>query len=134
MSNLAKYQEMAQKIEDLREQMKDQATVILREGLQDIFNAFPSVTSIGWKQYTPYFCDGDECIFGVESDQPDINEECGWDIPYDEDLESLRDPQTAAAQLLGMIGNDDFKLMFGDHVHVTFYRDGHVDISGYDHE
>ncbi|MFI7641887.1 hypothetical protein [Nonomuraea sp. NPDC049400] len=40
------------------------------EELQPLLQALlddPSIVSFGWHQYTPYFNDGDECVFGVGS-------------------------------------------------------------------
>lgn len=33
------------------------------------------IDSIGWTQYTPYFNDGDECVFGVNNDDLFVNGE-----------------------------------------------------------
>lgn len=42
------------------------------------------IKSISWTQYTPYFNDGDECIFGVYLDNLDLNDE-----GYEDDNELL---------------------------------------------
>lgn len=38
---------------------------ILRARVQDVFNRFPVVESVGWVQYVPYFNDGDPCTWTV---------------------------------------------------------------------
>lgn len=32
---------------------------------QGLFDEFPELTVVGWVQYTPYFNDGDPCVFSV---------------------------------------------------------------------
>ena len=65
---------------DIEQQKKDMAEKI-RSGLDGAFKQFfelvPEAKSIAWTQYTPYFADGDECVFRVndyelhESEDPD---------------------------------------------------------------
>lgn len=52
--------------EQLRQEMKDLGTRLFKEGSQDIFDTYPDLVSFSWVQYTPYFNDGDECVFGVD--------------------------------------------------------------------
>lgn len=80
------------------------------------------VTAIRWRQYTPYFNDGDACIFGVrgfyikldgDSTGGDYND--GFQNMYaikDEKIKKLYDE-------LCSIPSDVFELAFGDHVKVT---------------
>jgi len=35
---------------------------------KELFAQAPNLKSVGWTQYTPYFSDGDECIFSVHAD------------------------------------------------------------------
>ncbi len=39
---------------------------------KELFAKFPSLDSFTWTQYTPYFNDGDECIFGVDEEPRDV--------------------------------------------------------------
>jgi hypothetical protein len=48
---------------------------------QELFNKHPDLKSFAWKQYTPYFCDGEPCYFGVYGDEPEINKH----EPYERD-------------------------------------------------
>jgi hypothetical protein len=50
--------------EGLREQHDPQ---ILADALAEAF-AHPSIVAIRWTQYTPYFNDGDACVFSVYAD------------------------------------------------------------------
>ena len=46
-----------------------------------IFKNYPRVISFGWTQYTPYFMDGDPCVFYANTDYFYVN---GWDSEIDE--------------------------------------------------
>ena len=57
----------------LREEVKNECGFILREAVKDIFEEYPHVESLGWNQYTPYFNDGDECVFCIDTDYIILN-------------------------------------------------------------
>ena len=147
----------------------------------EIFKQAPNLKSFGWRQYTPYFNDGDSCEFGVNVDYPLIN---GEDEDYGDDVEisiKIQDYKTleteedvrinnevaekagmtwyknkkvgdnglcynakydAAAdkavneikEVLASIPEDFFEDMFGDHVTVTIYADGNIDVADYEHD
>lgn len=54
----------AQKV--MGESMKD--AIVL--GLGDIFEKYPFLGGVTWTQYTPYFNDGDACVFTAHTDYP----------------------------------------------------------------
>jgi 5'-3' exonuclease len=132
--NLEQYKGLRDQIVDLRKQMQVDAKQILQDGLREIFDQFPEVESIGWKQYTPYFNDGDECIFRCYADEPDINGNCGWELSYHEETELLAPAQKAASKILEVIEDEDYKIMFGDHALITIHRDGTIDVEEYVHD
>jgi hypothetical protein len=111
------------------------------------------IESIGWRQYTPYFNDGDECVFGVYYDDLTIN---GID-EYDDDekeIEFIRkriwngdswveNPNLDTheysllkqiEEVLKGVPDDFYKDLFGDHVTVTVYKDGRIETEKYDHD
>ena len=61
----ANYDDLNQRIRDLRAQMTVQSKEILEQVVADLFDTCPEVHQIHWTQYTPYFNDGEECMFGV---------------------------------------------------------------------
>lgn len=63
-----KYQEVQEKIKAIKEEATLVAKNILSEGTTDYFNKYSHlVKGIVWTQYTPFFNDGDECIFSVNT-------------------------------------------------------------------
>lgn len=73
----AKIKETANEIEAARARLKSQSQELLKESFQKIFETYPTVAKIAWTQYTPYFNDGDECVFGVND----------WEIFSTEEVE-----------------------------------------------
>src|SRR4051794_19743146 len=64
-SLLEAQKEIHQKMEAMKAELKTIGERLFKEGSQDIFDMFPELQSFSWTQYTPYFNDGDECIFRV---------------------------------------------------------------------
>lgn len=83
---LSEYKELTDRISALREQAKEKAKTILKEGMVSYFQKHGHLTEcIVWKQFTPYFNDGEACEFRVhepvvimkplvESDEEDEHE------------------------------------------------------------
>lgn len=59
------------------EKQKDEALEAVRKEFPDLFaELFEKsvlINSVSWTQYTPYFMDGDECVFGINADELDVN-------------------------------------------------------------
>lgn len=47
------------------QQMQEQGQTLLAEKMKDLMDSCPEVASLTWRGYTPYFNDGDECVYGV---------------------------------------------------------------------
>ncbi len=45
--------------------LKEEGAEALKEVLREFFAKFPEARAIRWRQYTPYFNDGDPCNFSV---------------------------------------------------------------------
>lgn len=58
-------EEFKRKKEELQKVMNKQGQNLITELFQKAFDEMPSLESIEWTQYTPYFNDGDSCVFSV---------------------------------------------------------------------
>lgn len=47
----------------------EKGTRAVKQEILSIFDEFPHVKKIAWKQYTPYFNDGDPCVFAIHEIQ-----------------------------------------------------------------
>ena len=126
----------------------------LNQKLQAIMQKMPTkIQSLGWTQYTPYWCDGDICEFGVNLDLLYINGEyedggeidCHYPTTYDVvdgQYKDIPNPNYDAAcgepyeefkGVLESIPQEFFKEIYGDHLTITVYRD-RVDVEAFDHD
>lgn len=45
--------------------IQNEGKILLEQALSDLSSQFHEIRGLQWKQYTPYFCDGEPCHFGV---------------------------------------------------------------------
>jgi hypothetical protein len=77
---------------DRKLQHEGQAAV--KDAFKDLFDKFPEARSISWRQYTPYFCDGDPCYFGVH----EFDVSLGTDETLKEQIKELKAETVKAAK------------------------------------
>ena len=124
----------------------------VQEILSELFRSFwdycPEVQSIVWVQYTPYFNDGEECIFSIDiptfcnTDNPeyaqrlyegeDIGIEGLGSIPYKE-IKKNKIAKELVETIRSPLGMEIFRLAFGDGYMVVATKQG-FSILPYDHE
>lgn len=130
--------------------------------LKAVFDEVPELVVIKWNQYTPYFNDGDECVFrvgepqfagleeGVTMTDEEILEAASDTSSYEIDHDNLRPligygAKTGLltkekAELLEEVSGalqttleDALKSVFGDHAQITVTRQG-VTVSEFNHD
>lgn len=128
---------------------------------KELFQAYPELKSFGWTQYTPFFNDGEPCVFSSNHDYPTINgndensgnneqEEGVIDIVSDSEetrCDSSTDWKyvpnetynpyygeivTTLKEFLNLFDDDDMKGLFDNHVTVTITEEGSF-TEEYDH-
>ena len=149
--------QMNEEMETLREKYKEKTQFIFKSMFSEFFSEHPEVTAFGWHQYTPYFNDGDECVFrcnveyGWATNAPDYqnvsygeydgeNEDWVWvdDPDYGCQNEELIPEKTSKSleklrKVLGGIDEEVYKTMFGDHVTVIVTPNG-IETEYYEHD
>lgn len=141
MTTLEKIKQMKQ---DYKTLVSQEGKTLVKELLTTFFSEAPDVESVRWAQYTPYFNDGDACVFSVnepkvmffEGKTPELKYE-----PEDEeeyiDSWSLKDgPVSEAIGKLGEALNgieDVLKETLGDHSEITATRTS-VEVEEYEHD
>ena len=109
---------------------------VVRSAIQDFFTQNPDIKTLWWTQYTPYFNDGEACVFG-------IGEVCGSsETKKLEDIDSYWESDELSDELykviyefakeLGMV-DDLLEFAFGDHCIVVATIDG-FEIGEYEHD
>lgn len=150
----AYFDTMKSEIKLFRERMKDEGEKFFLEQSKELFKENPNLVKFAWHQYTPYFNDGDPCVFRASLEYPSVlligdvvKDEDGNPLPeYDEDLwmdeESYfsKDDKSEPAKIcrnviafLGQFDDDDVEEFFGDHCQVIVSRDG-IEVESYSHD
>jgi hypothetical protein len=130
-------------IEAAKEQVKKAGATAVGALFKKFFEEYPTVTAIGWLQYTPYFNDGESCEFSVRepylTTKKDLDFESVSSLDDEEetgflDSYSLKGQGKEALFRLARSMNDDiFETAFGDHVMVIATPAG-FHVSEYDHD
>lgn len=127
------YAKIQEQIKGLLKDAEVKAREIMDAGFKDIFGRYPDLKEISWTQYTPWFNDGDECVFGVN--EPYIkflSDDEGRD-EYDLEGEMQGEAYEEVSTFLSTFKDEDMQRVFGDHVTVVVTRDG-IETDGYDHD
>lgn len=146
--------------EELRKKFQTKAQELFKETTKKFFAKNPAVTAIVWSQYTPYFNDGDTCVFSVGdpnfTNVDDLEELSSWGEYEGEDETKWSenswgftynmDKHKTVYEGVDLAYIDKFsrliqsgameevmEAMFGDHVRVVATRDG-FEVNDYDHE
>lgn len=129
---------------ELTKQLESEAVAILRPLLEGFLKDHPSIEALKWRQYTPYFNDGNECTFRVDElyvKSVDGDEDDG---DYGDGFITLYSPEETGVPLLSaeavialgsaLSANEEACLAaFGDHVEVIVTRDG-IEVEEYSHD
>lgn len=154
------YAEMKRQRNEINAQLKAAAKDVFKEQSKGLFDAHPLLESFSWTQYTPYFNDGEECVFRSNTAYPQIKickqpSDAEGEEPVKEEDEDnefydkrrysgshaiLDYPNTpqekagcAVIDFLKTFDKDELREMFDNHVKVSVTRAG-VDVDEYDHD
>lgn len=129
----------------LQTEFQEKGKALLITAFSEFFQANPEIKSILWCQYTPYFNDGDECIFSVHDmvyslSIDEIEEANRTDVYGDEERfysRYTKGPHREAfdefTSEIMSLPNEIYKETFGDHVMVLATREG-FHTEEYDHD
>lgn len=148
--SLSKYQEAKKIMDDARDTMRKTAKGAFEDAAIAVFEKHPNLDRFSWTQYTPYFNDGDECVFRAGTNYPAVvmkDDEFGEDADYhdfeDDDYYINKQPRESLSEgdlarldvieLLSQFDEDTYKDVFGDHTRVVVTRDG-IETEEYEHD
>lgn len=110
-----KLNEIQKQIEKLEKQAHKESSKLISKGFKEVFKKHPDLKSFSWTQYTPYFNDGDECVFSAHTDYISINgsEECESIYEVRQFLDTLHNPKKEITRLQKRI--EEYKKEKYDH-------------------
>lgn len=136
--------------EDAQALCKATAEAAFAESSKSLFETFPDLYSFSYEQWTPYFNDGDPCVFHANTDYPKITlqnefdrgedgvEVEDWSITYGRkqgrELSRHEVIGEKVVEFLTMFHEDELLEMFGDNMRVVVRR-GEIEVEEYsDHD
>lgn len=139
------FETMKAKIAEFQKQMEEEGKELFLSMCTEFFAEHPTLLKFGWHQYTPYFNDGDECVFSAALDYPNMLlsgegeysdedtwlDEEAWFKSEDKSSESILHGELR--EFLGQFDDEDVKMFFGDHCQVVVSRDG-IEVEEYSHD
>jgi len=115
----------------IRQELIERTKAELLSVVCTIMRNSDNVQSVSFTAYAPYFNDGDECVFSVNTDYLEVNGEDADEVDLSErDVDIVSD----ISEILGMVDDEVYREMIGNHVRATIYADGSIDVAGYDHD
>lgn len=131
------------KYEEYKAKFVAEAKEEFTKSFKEVFETYPEILSIKWQQYTPYFNDGDECLFHVGDCTFNFGEYevegyvSEWDIKDIPELDKLTYLNPILQTIGRNIGNSSFEEvmqeMFGNHIEVTATKEG-IQVDEYYHD
>jgi hypothetical protein len=132
---------LKKQLDDTREEMVKLGRDALTAEFKRIFEEWPEIEGIRWTQYTPYFNDGDPCVFHVNGSYVKIGDEGGddddgWKDRYEVgDRDSIEYKRCKEIQDSLDLCEEILPFIFGDHVQVTIWRGkDEAEVEDHDHD
>ncbi len=61
-----KFDNMIAEQKKIKTKFQSEGQAITKETFKEFFDVNPGITAVIWTQYTPYFNDGEPCVFGLQ--------------------------------------------------------------------
>lgn len=133
-----KLEEIIKMKEAFQEKIEAEGEAAVKTFLKEWFDQHPEYYGIKWAQYTPYFNDGDTCVFRIQCIEGFRTKEefedavpgdgKGHDFEYGPDAEDGKDLTEAFNAI-----EDLLETVFGDHAKVEVTREK-IEVTEYEHD
>lgn len=134
------FDELAALKEAYDTKLAEEGEAAVKDLFKELFDKHPALQAVEWRQYTPYFNDGDPCYFRVGEFEADFDgyeeDEEDEDSVEEEATEAVVDYDAineAVGELESELPEDVLESVFGDHVRIKATREG-FEVSEYDHD
>lgn len=122
----------------LKEEFQSNFTKVFKEELKSFFDKFPTVYAVSWRQYTPYFNDGEACEFRKpDLDELEVNlvESNDFISFYDFQDANLLKEMKKELHWFDEIEEEYFRILFGDHAQISINNNLTITVESYtDHD
>lgn len=69
---MSDYTQIKEQMKQLKQQQLEAAKGFFNQYSKELFDKYPKLNSFGWVQYTPWFNDGDECVFSAHTSEDSL--------------------------------------------------------------
>lgn len=122
------------KLAEEKKEFEKRGGDLIKAAVKTFLEKNPEVSAIRWNQYTPYFNDGEECVFRVNEMEVQFADDEDEDFI---DSYSINNDKVADAlgELESKLGDheDILRSIFGDHAEITVTADK-ITVEEYEHE
>lgn len=140
--------DMNNKIKEIKQCQVDLFNESFKEVIKEVFSSVPGLNKIGWTQYTPYFNDGEECVFGVSdpsfdikelNDEPEKEEDNSnvwkWASSYRIKDKRPKEQYETIKAFEDLINNneDALRSVYGDHAKIIITPEN-IEVTEYEHD
>lgn len=140
-----KFSEIIDLEKQLQNKLQNFGKEAFKEAFTDFFTRNPYIDAVVWTQYTPYFNDGDPCIFGVhevylaslwfyKNIEHDYYDHIGENIVLAYDCEEMKPMYEDLDSIWKTIPESILQSVFGDHVLVRILRNGIIEVEEFEHD
>lgn len=140
---MGQFDEFKAKKKELEDMLSSFGQDMLKEEFKKWFDDFPELKAFSWTQYTPYFNDGEPCVFQISSEsfvftEDELNSlnagKLEW---YDYDYYSIEDKnlKDKAREIESKLNEleDVLESVFGDGYRIVVTREK-IEVEEYSHE
>ncbi len=123
-------EELEAKVKELAKQKALAGSAIIKDHINALFLVYPDLKSFVWSQYTPGYCDGGECEFGVALEEINGKDFYEYEAETEEitkkttdAIESFLDKKANVKTLQECFGEDIRVRVTRDKIVISMYTD-----------
>lgn len=135
LSSQQTLKQIAAKMQDGMAQLREAMKTEFYQSVKELFVRLPTLAAFGWRQYTPYFNDGEECVFHMGEVSILLHNEDNEDwldngFYYRETEQGHLAINDAVNEFVNSVPSAEYKHLFGDHVKVIVTKGG-IEVTEY---
>lgn len=122
---MSQYFDLKEQIESVKGQMSEIGEKFFSKKFKDIFKKYPNLEEICWSAFTPYFNDGEPCVFSSNHNYAEFS--------FHEDKEDNEEAESEVESFLSKFDDELMQALLGDEVTITINKKG-ITISECSHD